>query len=927
MHLHHALWDGWSLESFATELYATYGLLQREGRVAQYRRLPSYNRFVRLEQSAVSSQAHRSHWLQKLDGASVPWWTGRGKSGSAFIGCEISEQTSRALSELARALGVQEKSVWCSVYLTLLSLLSGTDEVVGTTITQGRPEIPDGERMIGLFLNALPIRVALSGRWVDLIAATDAELLEQHAFRHYPLAEIQRLTGLDYSASMFNYTNWHVYYEGVGREVTRKEWIPQKVGGWQETNHVLSVFAHKDDKTQRSCLGIYADEQVFDAAFRERIGGYVRRIVDAMAGNATRRIDRTALLGDEERHRQLVEWNTTRQSYPDEQCIHELFEAQVARTPDRIALVHEGGELTYAELNGRANALAHRLIARGVGPERRVGLCMERSPAMVIGMLGILKAGGCYVPLDPQYPRRRLEYLLEDSAVGLLVSQRAVEELLDLASFARRGTDSAIEIMSVELDSDGSHELADNPVTAIHPSNLAYVIYTSGSTGQPKGVGIAHRSAVSLLSWSAQQWTAAERAGVLASTSICFDLSIYEVFLPLTQGNQCVLIDSILGLKELVQRERVTLINTVPSAAKALLEKAALPESLRVMNLAGEPLNAELVDALYESSEAERIYDLYGPSEGTTYSTYALRSAQGRETIGRPVANTQAYVVGSGGELLPSGVAGELHLGGVGLARGYLQRAAATAEKFIPHRFSHEPGERLYRTGDLVRWLADGALEYLGRVDTQVKVRGYRIEPGEIESALLSHPDVRDAVVVVREEAGEKRLVGYVVAEGGARADGAAIMSELQARLREQLPAYMVPSALMELSSLPLTVNGKVDRRALPKLDSAKFQTEFVAPRNEVERSLCSHWQNLLNIERIGIHDDFWILGGQSLLAMQVFNFVRQEFGVELKLSRMFANSTVFQLAECISLELNARNLRSSRLACEGTEDIEEGSF
>ena len=316
MHLHHALWDGWSLESFVTELYATYGLLKREGRIVQRRPLPAYKQFIALEQAAVSSEVHRSHWLQKLDGASVPWWTGRGKSGSAVIACEISEQTSRALSELARALGVQEKSVWCSVYLALLSLLSGTDEVVGTTITQGRPEIPDGEKMIGMFLNALPLRVAMSGRWVDLIAATDRELTQQHAFRHYPLAEIQRLTGLDYSASMFNYTNWHVYYGGVGQEVTRKEWIPQKVGGWQETNHMLSVFVHKDDRTQRSYLGIYADEQVFDAAFRERIGGYVAQIVDAMAGDATGCIEKTALLGDEERHQQLVEWNATARAYP-----------------------------------------------------------------------------------------------------------------------------------------------------------------------------------------------------------------------------------------------------------------------------------------------------------------------------------------------------------------------------------------------------------------------------------------------------------------------------------------------------------------------------------------------------------------------------------------------------------------------------------
>ena len=593
--------------------------------------------------------------------------------------------------------------------------------------------------------------------------------------------------------------------------------------------------------------------------------------------------------------------------------------------PDAVALVHEGGELTYGELNRRANQVAHCLRERGVGPEVRVGICMERSAGLVVGLLGILKAGGAYVPLDPEYPQSRLEYMLVQSGCGVVLSEPHLLAQLPLLS--------TVKVLALEAD---SHDALLGPYSdtnlgvkesGVCASNLAYVIYTSGSTGQPKGVGIAHRSAVSLLSWSAQQWTVAERAGVLASTSICFDLSIYELFLPLTQGSQCVLIDSILGLSELGQRDRVSLINTVPSAAKALLEKAALPVSLRVMNLAGEPLNAELVDALYESSEAERIYDLYGPSEGTTYSTYALRSAQGRETIGRPVANTQAYVVGGGGELLPSGVVGELHLGGVGLARGYLQRAAATAEKFIPHWFSQEPGERLYRTGDLVRWLADGTLEYLGRVDTQVKVRGYRVELGEIESRLRQHPQVKEAAVVVCEEGGNKRLVGYVVAEAAAQADGAAFVTALQARLQEQLPRYMVPSALMVLSSLPLTVNGKVDRQALPKLDSAKFQTEFVAPRNEVERSLCSYWQNLLKIERVGIHDDFWILGGQSLLATQVFNFVRQEFGVELKLSKMFANSTVVQLAEHISLELNARNLRSNRLACEVTEDIEEGSF
>jgi amino acid adenylation domain-containing protein len=611
------------------------------------------------------------------------------------------------------------------------------------------------------------------------------------------------------------------------------------------------------------------------------------------------------LLSEAERHRQLVEWNATACAYPDEKCIHELFEEQVRLQPDAVALVHEGGELTYAELNRRSNQLAHQLIEHGVGPEVRVGVCLERSAEMVIGMLGILKAGGAYVPLDPSYPRKRLEYLVGDSAVDLIVSHRAVEESLELLRLGAGAGRGYISVVSIDPEAQGAGR-TDNPVTVVRAANLAYVIYTSGSTGQPKGVGIAHGSAVSLLGWSGQQWSLAERAGVLASTSICFDLSIYELFVPLTQGGQCVLIDSILGLSELGQRERVRLINTVPSAAKALLEKGGLPGSVRVMNLAGEPLKAQLVDELYGSSAATRIYDLYGPSEGTTYSTYALRSAQGRETIGRPVANTQAYVVDGEGELLPSGVVGELYLGGVGLARGYLNRPGLTAQKFVPHRFSGEPGERLYRTGDLVRWLGDGTLEYLGRVDHQVKVRGYRIELGEIESVLRGHAAVRDAVVVAREEEGRgQRLVGYVVAEGGAQADEAAVandavlVDELRGRLQEQLPGYMVPSALMVLGSLPLTANGKLDRKALPAPEESA-QAEYTAPEGLTEELLAKLWSGLLKRERVGRHDNFFELGGHSLLAMQLVSRIRESFSTQLPVREVFAHATLSAQARAV---------------------------
>jgi non-ribosomal peptide synthetase component F/aryl carrier-like protein len=416
MFIHHAHWDGWSLESFATQLYTTYGLLRKDGRVLEYRPLPSYKRFIALEQAAVASETLRQYWALKLEDATVPWWTGRAKSASARIQCEITEQTSHRFTQLARSLRVQEKSVWCSVYVALLSLLVGNDEVVGTVMTQGRPEIPGGEKIVGAFLNALPLRVTMGRRWVDLITAVDLELREQHEFRHYPLFEIQRLTGLDYSAAVFNYTNWHVYYEGVARERARDEWIPRKVGGWQEHNYLLSVLAHKDDKTQRYSMNITADSGVFDADFRHRIRDYVGNIVRGIDTDVTAVIDKAALLGDGELRRQLVEWNETAREFPRENCVHELFEEQVRRTLDAVAVVYQDQALSYAELNARANRLARYLREQGVGPDQRVGLCVSRGLEMVTGVLAILKAGGAYVPLDPSYPAPRLAYMLSDSA-------------------------------------------------------------------------------------------------------------------------------------------------------------------------------------------------------------------------------------------------------------------------------------------------------------------------------------------------------------------------------------------------------------------------------------------------------------------------------------------------------------------------------
>jgi acyl-coenzyme A synthetase/AMP-(fatty) acid ligase/acyl carrier protein len=422
------------------------------------------------------------------------------------------------------------------------------------------------------------------------------------------------------------------------------------------------------------------------------------------------------------------------------------------------------------------------------------------------------------------------------------------------------------------------------------PRSLAYLIYTSGSTGVPKGVAIEHESAVALLSWASAVFTAEELSGVLAATSISFDLSVFEIFLPLALGGRVIVVETALALPRSAAADQVRLINTVPSAIAALLKSGGIPSGVRTVNLAGEPLRAELVDTLYARGGIERVYDLYGPSEDTTYSTWTLRRAGGPTTIGRPISNTRAYVLGAALRPLPVGVPGELYLGGRGLARGYLGRPGLTAERFVPDPLSGEPGARLYRTGDRARWRPDGTLEYLGRLDFQVKVRGFRIELGEIEGVLRQAPGVTDCAVVAREdETGDRRLVAYVVGEAEAEA--------LRGHLRRSLPEYMVPAAFVPLERLPLTANGKLDRKALPAPKLASAEDRYVAPRTPVEELLTGIWAEVLRVERVGVHDSFFDLGGHSLLLMRLLADVQATFDVEISIRSVFAMPTLEGMA------------------------------
>jgi amino acid adenylation domain-containing protein len=580
--------------------------------------------------------------------------------------------------------------------------------------------------------------------------------------------------------------------------------------------------------------------------------------------------------------------------------------------------VFGGAAMSYGELNRKANQLAHYLKARGVGPEVLVGICIERSLMMVVGLLGILKAGGAYVALDPAYPAERVAFMLADSNARVVLTE---EKLLGLLG------ESGAEHICLDRDWE---QIEREPETNLPRSgageNLAYVIYTSGSTGRPKGVGITHRSTAALLAWARTEYAPEELSGVLAATSICFDLSVFELFVPLSYGGQVVLVADVLQLPELDATAAVRLVNTVPSAMAELVRLKGLPETVRTVNLAGEPLAGSLVNELYQTGHVTRVVDLYGPSEDTTYSTYAERVPDGPVTIGRPIANSRVYLLDAKLQPVPVGVAGELYLGGAGLARGYLNRPELTAQSFVPDPFSASGGERLYRTGDLARYRADGQLEYLGRIDNQVKVRGFRIELGEIETVIKRHPHVSEALVIVREdEPDDKRLVAYVVPDRQVSewqtvwnkdandpllpSVAQTLQADLRQMLARQLPEYMTPSDFMFLPAFPLTPNGKVNRSALPAPGKSRLELEqpYVAPRTAIEKELARIWSEVLRKERVGVKDNFFEIGGHSLLATQVISRIRQLFKVDLVLRSMFESPTVATLAAAV-VELQQNN-------------------
>jgi amino acid adenylation domain-containing protein len=660
-----------------------------------------------------------------------------------------------------------------------------------------------------------------------------------------------------------------------------------------------------DDGDNLSCLLEYSTD-LFDDVTMARMAGHLETLLRAIAANPEQRVGELSMLTEAERRQILVEWNDTSAPYPKERCVHQVFEAHAARNPNAPALEDRDGQLTYGELNRRANRLAHYLRARGVGPDVPVGLCLERSPAWVTGVLGILKAGGAYVSLDPTYPKERLAVMMEDARVPILVTMR------------RWLADSLIpkQMQTICLDDDWEEieaESEQNPESGVTPQNLAYIVYTSGSTGRPKGVTTTHGSLLNLVCWHnrAFEVTSADRAGQVARMG--FDASVLEMWPIFNAGASLHLIDEETRLspekiKQWLVDNRITFSFLPPALSESILfEDWPENTSLRIMTSGSD----RLLHCPPESLRFKYV-NQYGPTEATVIVTTCEVQPQTQERaaphIGRPLANTQIYLLNSFMQPVAVGLTGELYIGGDSLARGYLHDPKLTAEKFVPNPFSPRPGARLYRTGDLARYLPGGEIEFLGRADEQVKVRGFRIELGEVRSVLLQHPAVETGIVIVREDTpGDKRLVAYLVF----REQPAPTAEELRAFLRVQLPEYMLPTAFMALDRLPLTPNSKVDLRMLPAPDWGRPDMEgsTALPRTPLEASLAEIFADVLGVVSVGVHQNFFSLGGHSLLATHLLTRVRDALRIDLPLRNLFEGPTVAELAAAIEAHMPAADL------------------
>lgn len=915
----HLVTDGWSSGTLIHELSTLYRGLS-DGDQPRLDPVRPYEDYVAWLGNRDQT-ATEAHWRRALEGfgAATPLGVDRhdheaGRDPQTEYHREhslrLSPERTTALTTFARRHRLTLSTVIQGAWALLLSRYSGCEDVAFGVTISGRPiDLEGADSIVGPFINTLPVRMRISGdrNLVPWLTGLQQQVTELQQFQHSSLGDVQRWSAVAAGEPLFEsivvFENYPIV-ETVDDEVLRLE----NVGVSERTNYPLSVVVIPDAAL---LIKLAYQGSRFAPDVIERMGRHLQNLLTAFLEHSDARLSELRLESAEERHQTVVEWNATAAEFPADTTLSERFEAQVEHNSDAVAVVHEDGELSYRELNAKANALAHTLRSFGVGPETIVAVCVERSPRVVIALLAIVKAGGAYLPLDPDYPAERLRFMLRDSGTALVLTTESLREQVPEGA-ARR----------LWLDADSAmigRAPSSNPTPTATADSLVYVIYTSGSTGRPKGVPNTHRAICNRLDWMQKRYGLAGDDRVLQKTPLSFDVSVWELFWPLLNGATLVL--ALPGghkdptyLRELITRRRVTTVHFVPSMLTAFLaeERVERCQSLRRVICSGEELPHASATRFFERLDCE-LHNLYGPTEAAIdVSSWQCTPERLHELasvpIGRPIQNLTLYVCDAEREPVPVGLAGELHIGGVGLARGYLNRPGLTAERFVPDPFARD-GSRLYRTGDLTRFRPDGEIEFLGRIDSQVKIRGQRIELGEIEAVLRAQGGVVDAAVLAREDSpGDKRLVAYVVAQN----HGAMLsLAQLRNALRLSLPDYMVPSGFVVLDALPLSPNGKLDRSALPAPEAQReVVEELVEPRTALERAVADVWRDVLGIERIGIDDNFFDLGGHSLVATKLIGRLQRVTPGDARpttVMDLFKQPTVRALAALLELPQDQR--------------------
>jgi amino acid adenylation domain-containing protein len=934
---HHITMDGWSQGIFLREFGLLYEVF-RAGKPSplaptaiQYADYAAWQ-MAWLESTAAAQQ--QNYWIHQLADAPPPLTLPADRPRPLIQNFEGAQHSFALPQSLIRELKELSRRESVTFFMTLLAafqVLLGrytqeTDIWVGTPIAnRTHAEI---EELLGFFVNTLVLRSDLSGdpSFPELLQRVRRTTLDAFANRDLPFERV--VSALSPERNRAHSPLFQVLFAFQSTPQPTLELSELSVSSFEIDSNTskfdLTLIVR--EKPEGLCTFEYS-KSLFNVDRVQRMARHLQVLLESVVREPNQRLSELPILTAEERHQVLDEWNNVEEEFPRDRCIQELFEEQVEQTPNADAVAFEGASLSYAELNRQANRLAHYLRGLGVVPDTRVAICVERGFEMMVALLAVLKAGGAYVPLDPTYPVARLNYMLEDSASTLLLTQGQTTRML-------KRLNQSLPVIDLQNDSPNwANEPDSNPDRAdagLHPANLVYVIYTSGSMGKPKGVMVEHRALAQHCWLMRAHYRLNADDRVLQFASVSFDASVEQMFCTWLAGAELILLSTgRLTPEQLwseVRRHRVSVANFPPAYWQLLLDFIGNDNTegltpLRALILGGEALTAHLAEQTRKALPGAAFFNAYGPTESVITSTlfavpHGYRADRATVPIGRSVANTRVYILDPHRQPVPIGVTGELYIGGGRLARGYLNQPDMTAERFLPDPFRADPDARMYRTGDLARYLPDGNIEYLGRTDHQVKIRGFRIELGEIEAVLTEHAGIQKAVVVARENTeGDRQLVAYVVPVAP---HSASALPDLRSSLMEKLPEHMIPSAFVILGNLPVTPNGKLDRKALPVPEADAYVVRgYEAPEGEVEIVLAGIWAELLKLERVGRHDNFFELGGHSLLAVTLIERM-QRAGFQLDLQALFATPTLAQVAASTSLQTNIVEVPPNRIPSAG---------